>query len=307
MAKKDYDKILTRITGILSKLANNEKPTILELAQEYNVSTKTIQRDIFQRLIGFPIITEGGKVMFTAGYSIKDGKFSVEELSTLTLSLALIKDAGKDFERSSKELLSRLVAQKLHEQPYYIKPDSYEYIDTDSAIANKIENAIVGSYEMQIRTKNDDTFLVHPLKIVNMSGIWYLFCKISNSGSFKSFIFSSIKDAKNTGNIFSPVKKLDNILAMMSSEHYRPENIFLVKVKIAHEVSHYFRLKKHLPSQKIISEEDGCIIISFEASHTEDVDNLIKAWLPHIAVLEPEWLKDKILKELTEYILQQNI
>ncbi|HOI82751.1 MAG TPA: WYL domain-containing protein [Campylobacterales bacterium] len=307
MAKKDYDKILTRITGILSKLSNNENPTVQELAQEYNVSTKTIQRDIFRRLIGFPIVAIGGKIMFTDGYSIKDGKFNIEELSTLSLSLMLIKDAGKDFERSAKELLSRLVAHKLHKQPYYIKPDFYEYIDTDSALANKIEDAILNSHELQIKTRNKDKFLVCPLKLANISGIWYLFCKVSNDANFKSFIFSSIESAEATGNIFTPIKEIDEILAMMGSEHYHPENIFSVKVKISKEVSHYFSLKKHLPSQEIISkEEDNSLIISFQASHAEDVDNLIKSWLPHIAILEPKWLKDQLLEELGAYLLQQN-
>jgi len=35
--KKDYDKTLTRLVGILTKLSNNESPTSKELADEYNL------------------------------------------------------------------------------------------------------------------------------------------------------------------------------------------------------------------------------------------------------------------------------
>ena len=50
MAKKDYDKILYRLTSILTQLSNYERPSIEELSVEYNVSRRTIQRDIYERL-----------------------------------------------------------------------------------------------------------------------------------------------------------------------------------------------------------------------------------------------------------------
>ena len=62
----------------------------------------------------------------------------------------------------------------------------------------------------------------------------------------------------------------------------------------------------HIKQEIISKEEDNSLIISFQASHAEDVDNLIKSWLPHIAILEPKWLKDQLLEELGAYLLQQN-
>jgi len=43
---KEYDKILFRLTDILTKLSNGETPSLQELAHEYNVSVRTLQRDI---------------------------------------------------------------------------------------------------------------------------------------------------------------------------------------------------------------------------------------------------------------------
>ena len=31
--------------------------------------------------------------------------------------------------------------------------------------------------------------------------------------------------------------------------------------------------------------EDGSLIINFEISHDEDIDNIIKSWLPHIEII----------------------
>jgi predicted DNA-binding transcriptional regulator YafY len=48
--KHDYDKILTRLVNILSKLNDGEALSVKELAEEFGVSTKTIQRDFNERL-----------------------------------------------------------------------------------------------------------------------------------------------------------------------------------------------------------------------------------------------------------------
>jgi len=47
--KHDYDKILTRLTIILSRLNDSEALSVTELAKEFNVSERTIQRDFNER------------------------------------------------------------------------------------------------------------------------------------------------------------------------------------------------------------------------------------------------------------------
>jgi len=56
--KHDYDKKLFRLINILAKLYRKEIFTNEDLAREYNVSTRTIQRDLNERLIYFPIYQE---------------------------------------------------------------------------------------------------------------------------------------------------------------------------------------------------------------------------------------------------------
>lgn len=58
MYKHDYDKKLFRLINILAKLYRQEHFTVEELAEEYGVSTRTIQRDLNERLIHFPIYQE---------------------------------------------------------------------------------------------------------------------------------------------------------------------------------------------------------------------------------------------------------
>ncbi|MGE4456663.1 MAG: hypothetical protein AB7E13_06990 [Arcobacteraceae bacterium] len=71
MATKKYDTILIRLIGIITKIACNELPTTSQLASEYNVTTRTIQKDIYQRLSSFPIHkNEHNQFYFPKGYKL---------------------------------------------------------------------------------------------------------------------------------------------------------------------------------------------------------------------------------------------
>lgn len=60
----DKDKLSTRLVAILQYLNNGERFSLEELAQEFNVSIRTIQRDLHDRLAFIPIKKENGKYFF---------------------------------------------------------------------------------------------------------------------------------------------------------------------------------------------------------------------------------------------------
>jgi len=37
-------------------------------------------------------------------------------------------------------------------------------------------------------------------------------------------------------------------------------------------------------------------------SHDEDIDNIIKGWIPHVEILEPVRFREKMLNELKNYL-----
>jgi predicted DNA-binding transcriptional regulator YafY len=69
---KNYDPILTRLMIILSKLNQNELPNTKELADEFNVTQRTIQNDIYKRLSpNFPIVkNSSNRFQFEEGYNL---------------------------------------------------------------------------------------------------------------------------------------------------------------------------------------------------------------------------------------------
>lgn len=55
-----HDKLAVRLGMILTGLFSGKRLHIDELANEHNVTTRTIQRDINQRLLYLPIDSENG-------------------------------------------------------------------------------------------------------------------------------------------------------------------------------------------------------------------------------------------------------
>jgi len=295
---KDYDKTLTRLIGILSKISNNERCNTKEFALEYNVGVRTIQKDINQRLISFPVIKdENGKFMFIEGFSLNKSLLNNDEMILVSLALSQFNDVS-DFDKYTNSALKKLLNPSTF-NPYYIKQEDIEDISIDSTYINKLEDAI--QYQNHIKI---DTTTIEPYKIVAYDGIWYLVAKDLSDDKTKSFLLSKIKSLSILPTKYTITQKeIEQILAKTNSAYFVDGHSFEVTVKVNKEIAYNFEKKDFLQSQKIIETcNDGSLIVSFEVSHDEDIDNIIKSWLPHIEILKPQRFRGKIVKELEEYL-----
>lgn len=302
MAKKDYDKTLTRLIGILTKLSNYEYPTTKELAQEYNVTLRTIQKDIKEHLCYFPIIRRSDyKYMFTDGFSMKQTSLTNDEMIFLNLALSQFNDVD-DIDKIKASIYKKIINKKLY-TPYYIKQDDLEDIDIDSPFISQLESFIQEREIVNI-TFTNVTKTLELYKIAAFDGFWYLFAKDLEDNRVKTFYLSHIKKMTSLGTYHKTSNQMiEDVLNRVHSAFFTDGNSFKVLIKVYPKVSQYFKSRDFLTSQEIVKEnEDGSLLVRFEVTHDEDIDNIIKSWLPDIEVLEPKRYKEKILQELQEYI-----
>lgn len=300
--KEQYDKALTRLIGILSKLSNNERFNTQELAKEYNVGQRTIQKDIYERLISFPIGKDSdGKFMFEYGFSLNKSLFNNDETILISLALSQFEDVN-DFNKISDSILKKLLNPSTF-NPYFIKQDDIESIKIDSTLIETLEQAI--EYQNHILIKSvRGNIQVEPYKIVAYDGIWYLVAKDEEDGKTKTFMLSHIKDIKILPNKHRVSQSyIEQLLNKTHSAWFEEGNCFKVIIKVYSDIAQYFEKRKFLQSQNIEKKLDnGSLIVSFNVSHIEDIDNIIKSWLPDIEVLEPIDYRDKINNELKTYL-----
>ena len=302
MAKKDYDKTLRRLTQILSKLSYNERLNTKEFADEFNVSVRTIQKDMKDNLCEFPIIKDSnGKFMFQEGFSLNRTVLNNDEMMFLKIALSQFNDV------KNIDLIKNRIFQKLSTKnffnPYYIKQDDIEDLDIDSTFIERLERYIKNQEILSI-SLDSKRVEVEAYKIVNFDGFWYFFAKDLSDDKTKTFKLSQIKKITPTQRYYkTTVQEIENILDNAHSAFYSDGNSFEVIIKADKEVAEYFKNKDFLESQEIIEEySDGSLRVSFEISHDEDIDNIIKAWLPHVEILEPVRFKNKLLNELEDYL-----
>ena len=90
---------LDRLIGILTILLQNDKATAPELAKRFNVSRRTILRDIDTLgLAGIPVVTSqggDGGISIMEGYKIHNSVLTTDELQTLVAGLKSIDSVSK--------------------------------------------------------------------------------------------------------------------------------------------------------------------------------------------------------------------
>ena len=299
---KNIDGVLTRLVIILQKLSNNELPTRKELMEEFNVSSKTIQRDINERLCYFPIEENSLKQLkFIDGFSLNKTNLKENEMLFIYLSLSQIKDINNNFEKITYDIFTKLLTPTFN-SPYHIKAKAFQSIDMDSPLLNNIEKAIAFKNRLILKLEKRN-IEIEPYKVVSFDGIWYLFGKDLSDEKIKTVFIHEIIDMIIKSEKFKLNKPIDSILENVHSAWFEDGNYMEIKVKVKANIAFNFKLKNILPSQKILEEfADGSLLIQFGVSTEEDIDNILKAWIPDIEIISPQKYRDSFVKELKEYI-----
>lgn len=301
MKHSKHDVFFSRLLLMLEKLSNEKSATLKELAEEYGVDERTIRRDI-EKLHFFPIEVKNSVVMMDEDFDIKGSRFVNEELIITELAFSAIHGIDEELDKRMHSVRAK-ASHPTFFTPYHIKAELYEEIDMDSDLLNKIEDAITKRNVSKVKS-NDVVSIVHPYKVVSFDGIWYLLARDTADEKIKTYLISGIQEFRATTNLMPEmVKDVSKLLENVHTAWFEDGNSFEVKVKVKAQIANYFKLKKHLVSQEIIKEnKDGSIIVTFRVSTDEDVDNLIKSWLPHIEVIKPERFRKKLVLELEEYV-----
>jgi predicted DNA-binding transcriptional regulator YafY len=82
------------------------------------------------------------------------------------------------------------------------------------------------------------------------------------------------------------------------------QTMFDVTLQISPEVSDYFVKRNIFPNQTILKQTKTQLIVKTKVSYDEEILRIVQYWLPHITILEPEYLQEK-LRHMMEGYLQQ--
>lgn len=300
--KHDYDKALTRLRIILKKLNDGEELSVTELAKEFNVSTRTIQRDFNEKLTSYPIIQESKKWKMQDGFKIEKIN-DVEDALVLDIMEKMIENVGSKFSARGKKLLSKIKNEEYN--PIYTKLD-LEDINDKFEIIQILESSIKSFNIVNCKYKLDKLYdiSIKPLKIANYEGFWYLIALDTRDDELKKYYLKNISNIKLSDETFEVDKKLNELLENSISIWFQKDvEPFDVKLFISKEISKYFKRKPISKTQTIESlNEDGSMEINIKITHDMEILPLVKYWLPYIKVISPSSLDETVKSDLEGYL-----
>ncbi|WP_456325152.1 helix-turn-helix transcriptional regulator [Desulfonauticus submarinus] len=302
MTIKYYDKALYRLTTIVSRLLMGEALDVKELAEEFNVSVRTIQKDLNQRLIYWDITKDknGRYVLFKKPGNLKH--FNILDLLARELISSFLTGLEEHFIDPSKKIFTDL------DHPAIITNFSIQPLENHIKKlvllyqAIHFKQSIVFSY---VNKKNEQKlYFVNPYKLALLDGYWYLlgFCKTDEK--IKTFYLKNISQVRVSPENFKPDTKLilqiEVNIKKVKSAWIKPD-MKTVRLKIQGDA--YCYLSRNMPSSLIIEkkEQDFCLARMKYFQETE-VLLFIKKWLPDVIVLDKPDLNQKLEKMLLDYL-----
>ena len=285
----EHDKLSVRLSQILTKLNNGEKFTLEDLAQEFNVSSRTVERDIKERLNYLPLKKEG-KYYFLEEYAL--GKLNFNDIKNFA-SISGIKSL---YPSLTNQFLVEILDDRIN-KTYIVKNSGFEQIENKKDEFEKLSNAII-NYQIVEFSYKEKQKKVKPYKLINSNGIWYL---CADDDKIKTYSLSKIENLKTTNETFKQNPQLLKQIEKDEINWFSNETKEVI-LKIDNQAKEYFLRKKVLSNMKMLEENEEYFVVSTKIAFDDEILNLVKYWIPYIQIVSPDSLAEKLNEILNNYL-----
>lgn len=289
------NKLAERLVQLLTKLIQGQILEPEQLMNEFEVSRKTIDRDLKERL-GSVTRTERqeGKIV----YSLDNMALSVlstediKRFATLSGIHALYPTLNQEF---LKDYLTQTSQNNLLVKGYEHE-DWRQYKD----VFQTLNQVIAKRQCIDFFYKNKKYQQIKPYKLLNMRALWYL-VGVDN-GKLKNFCLSKITFLTPQHTYYTPDEQIEQQLVDEKTLWYGAEKQQIV-LHIDKTVADHFIRRSILPNQRILSElKDGCLLLESLVVNDMQIMPLVRYWLPHIRIISPEGYQEKLNQQLRDYL-----
>jgi len=285
------DKLAIRLIAIITKLNSGERFTAKELAEEFGTSEKTITTDLNKRLNQFLPIVKEKKYYFLESYII--GKLGFNDIRNFA-KLSGIKELYPTLE---DELLADVLNAKINDS-CLVKGGNYEDLSAKSEEFKLLRLAITLKHTLHFVYNNKER-LLKPYKLVNNDDIWYLVG--DENGKLKTYTFSKISKLSKNNDTFIPKQEFLEIINKNQVNWFSQDKIVVI-LEIDAKVAEYFQRRELFANQTILKSTKDKLILKTIVSYEEEILKFVRYWIPHIKIIEPEDMQDKLIDGLKNYI-----
>lgn len=291
-----------RLFEILYILLQKKKVTAKELAEKFEVSTRTIYRDIEAlSSANIPIYMSKGKdggIGILEEYVLNKSILSEEEQNQILFALQSLEKMNDQTEKDILEKMSTIFNKKVTD---WIKIDFSNWSPSKENTFQIIKSAILNKQLVKFTYYNSagekNLRVVEPLQIWFKDKSWYLisYCRLKKD--YRFFKLTRMKEVKLLEEHFE---------REMPKQHEEKKNFknILLELEISKEMS--YRVYDEFDSNEITRKDDGNFIIKVEFPENEWVYSFILSFGEYVKVLSPEYakniVKEKLKKTLENYL-----
>lgn len=288
---------LDRMIGILSILLQQEKVTAPFLAETFEVSRRTINRDIEALcMAGIPLVTEPGKnggVSIMEGYKIDRTLLSTSDMQAILAGLrSLDSVSGTSRYARLMEKLSAGASSLLAGDTHILIDLSSWYKDTLPPKIELLHDAILSGRKVSFSyfaPKGESCRTVEPYDLIFQWAGWYLWGWCEAREDFRLFKLGRMTEVQ----MGSPFEKREAPLPDLSSERVFP-SAFQVRAKIS--PSYKWRLVEEYGHESFVEQPDGTLLFSAGFADKTSVIRWISSFGDGAELLEPEELRQEVLE-----------
>ena len=285
-----------RLIGILSILLQEEKTTAPELAEKFEVSRRTINRDIEDLCkAGIPIRTAqgtGGGISIMDGYRMDRTILTSKDMQMILAGLrSLDSVSGNRYYGQLMEKIQTGSSEFISERDFMLIDLSSWYKGSLVPKIEVIQNAIENRHTIQFKyyaPSGDSNRRIEPYYLVFRWSSWYVWGWCIKRGDFRLFKLNRMDEVIISEQEFS---RRQVPMPDLSDEKIFPGGI---KVKALFEKDCKWRLVEEFGPECFSVQQNGKLL--FHADYT-DKENLI-TWLlsfrDKVELLEPEEIREEI-------------
>lgn len=287
----------SRLFRIVYYLLQNGKATAPELAQKFEVSIRTIYRDIDSiSSAGIPIYAtqgKGGGISILNDYALDKSLFSEQEQEQMLIAL---QGMVATTEENSNELLTKLSGLFQINSTNWIEVDFSDWAhrtpqqDTFNIIKEAIFQKRVISFCYFSGKGNKEKRNVRPIRLVFKSKSWYLysFCLLRND--YRFFKLTRIKELEMLSETFT-----QDFTPTKIEKQIQVENTVAVKLKFDKQAA--FRVYDEF-TDSITEDLQGNLYVQIDLPDNEVLYSYVMSFSDSVEIIEPQSIREQMKKRL---------
>lgn len=288
----------SRLFRIVYYLLDKGKSTAPELAEKFEVSVRTIYRDIdIISSMGIPIYAmqgKGGGITLLDNFVLDKSLLSTGEKEQILMALQGIIATEQN---NSDELLTKLGGLFQAKNTNWIEVDFSNWVKNNSSqdIFNLIKSAIfsrnVISFQYFSSNRESTKRRVEPLKLVFKSKDWYLygFCLMRND--YRFFKLTRIRDMEIQAEVYSrEIPSAYSIGKLMDIQ-----NTIAVTLKFDKDMA--FRVYDEF-AEGVTEDQQGNLYVRTNLPGNDALYSYLFSFADNVEILEPENIREQVRRKL---------